>query len=114
MDSETMNLKQNNGLLPIIMGMIVFAMLGYFSITEVMAGPDKTFRHTVQLTAGKAETIELPQPVADLLVASPSIADVGVLRSNRLYVVGRAIGDTNVLAFDDAGNVLAEISVHVR
>ncbi|MGM0421566.1 MAG: type II and III secretion system protein family protein, partial [Pseudomonadota bacterium] len=47
-------------------------------------------------------------------VASPSIADVGVLRSNRLYVVGRAIGDTNVLAFDDAGNVLAEISVHVR
>jgi pilus assembly protein CpaC len=113
MDSETMNVKQNNGLLPIVIGMIVFAMLGYFSISEVLAGPDKTFRHTVQLTSGKAETIELPQPVSDILVASPSIADVGVLRSNRLYVVGRAIGDTNVLAFDDAGNVLDEISVHV-
>lgn len=69
---------------------------------------------TVQLSAGKAVTIDLSGPVADVLVANPAIAEVGTLRSNRLYVVGRAIGDTNVLAFDDQGNQLADVSVHVR
>lgn len=114
MDSGTMNIKQNNALIPIVVGMIVFAILGYAGIKDVFASHDAAFRHSVQLTTGKADTIELPKPISDILVASPSIADVGVLRSNRLYVVGREIGDTNILAFDDAGNVLAEISVHVH
>lgn len=69
---------------------------------------------TIRLTTGMAETVELPKAVADVLVANPSIADVGSLRANRLYIVGKAIGDTNVLAFDDTGNQLADIAVHVR
>jgi pilus assembly protein CpaC len=74
----------------------------------------KTYDRVVQLTAGRADTVELNGPVADVLVANPSIADVGTLRSNRLYIVGRAVGDTNVLAYDDAGNQLGNITVHVR
>ena len=74
----------------------------------------KNYNRTVQLTAGKADSVDLDGPVADILVANPNIADVGTLRSNRLYVVGRAVGDTNVLVYDDAGNQLANITVHVR
>jgi len=66
------------------------------------------------LTIGKANTVEVPGDVADLLVADPNIADVGVLKSNRIFVVGRNVGDTNVLAFDSAGNTVAEYNVHVR
>jgi pilus assembly protein CpaC len=68
----------------------------------------------VQLTAGKADTVDLGKSVADVLVANPAVADVGTLRSNRLYIVGKSIGDTNVLAFDEAGNQLADITVRVR
>lgn len=68
----------------------------------------------VELTAGKAKTVELGQTVADVLVANPSIVDVGTLRSDRLYLVGKGVGDTNVLAFDSEGNQLADISVHVK
>ena len=67
----------------------------------------------VKLTAGKAETIVLSSPAADILVANPAIADVGSLRADRLYIVGRGVGDTNVLAFDANGNQLADIAVHV-
>ena len=88
----------------------VLAMTLLISVNDAMA----SYKKSVYLTTGKADTVELPQSISDILVASPSIADVGVLRSNRLYLVGRNIGDTNVLAFDDAGNVLAEISVHVH
>lgn len=67
----------------------------------------------VTLVAGKAETVVLPEPAADILVANPAIADVGSLRADRLYVVGRGIGDTNILAFDAQGKQIADIAVTV-
>ncbi|TAL27764.1 MAG: hypothetical protein EPN97_16455 [Alphaproteobacteria bacterium] len=70
--------------------------------------------NTVKLSIGKADTINLSKPAADVLVASPGVADVGSLRSNRLYVVGKAIGDTNVLVFDEEGNQIANIAIQVR
>lgn len=74
----------------------------------------RSYDRLVLLVAGKADTVELAGPVADILVANPAIADVGTLRSNRLYVVGRAVGETNVLAYDDEGTQLADITIRVR
>lgn len=71
-------------------------------------------RQSVHLEIGKAKTVNLPYDISDILVANPSVADVGVLRTNRLYIVGQSIGDTNILTFDENGNLLAEIQVHVR
>lgn len=90
--------------------MLTFTALGLSIAAESATGMHKT----INLTAGKADTIDLGKEVADVLVANPTIADVGTLRANRLYIVGKTIGDTNVLAFDEAGNQLADISVHVR
>lgn len=92
---------------------ILFAVLAIsfgLSVTAMAASVNKT----VQLTSGKASTVELGKQVSDILVANPAIADVGTLRANRLYIVGKAVGDTNVLAFDGDGNQLADIAVHVR
>lgn len=83
----------------------------------VASGTDalaKGINKTVELVAGKAATVDLGESVSDVLVANPSVVDVGTLRSSRLYLVGKAIGDTNVLAFDGEGNQLADISVHVK
>jgi len=75
---------------------------------------NKGYERVVHVAAGKADTVDLRGPVADILVANPSIADVGTLRADRLYIVGRTVGDTNVLAYDTAGNPLANITVQVR
>lgn len=87
---------------------LAFAAL-VMTARSAAAGPK-----TVTLTIGKANTVEVPGEVADLLVADPSVADVGVLKSNRIFIVGRNVGDTNVLAFDSAGDTVAEYNVHVR
>lgn len=69
---------------------------------------------TLVLTLGKAEIVKVEGPVADVLVANPSIVDVQALQSNQLYMVGAAIGDTNIIALDAEGNVLKRMNVHVR
>lgn len=84
------------------------------SASVVANGASQGLNKTVQLIAGRADTVELGGAVSDVLVANPAIADVGTLRANRLYLVGKTVGDTNVLAYDEVGNQLANISVHVR
>jgi len=91
----------------------VAAVIFAVGLSVVAQGATGGISKSLHLTAGKAETVTLPKAAADVLVANPAIADVGSLRSDRLYVVGKALGDTNVLAFDEDGNQLADISVHV-
>lgn len=70
--------------------------------------------HIVSVMLGKAEMVEIDGEVADLLVANPSIVDVMAVRSNRLYLVGTTLGDTNIMALDEEGNILKRINVHVQ
>jgi pilus assembly protein CpaC len=65
------------------------------------------------LTLGKADILNLPDGVSDVLVANPAIVDVQAVQSNRLYAVGLSIGDTNVIILDANGNVLKRIDIHV-
>lgn len=69
---------------------------------------------TVNLMLGKAEMVDLGGNVADVLVADPNVADVQAIKSNRLYVVGSALGDTNIIALDAQGNVVKKLNVHVQ
>lgn len=69
---------------------------------------------TLVLTLGKAEIVKVDGPVADVLVANPSVVDVQALQSNQLYMVGSAIGDTNIIALDAEGNILKRMNIHVR
>lgn len=68
----------------------------------------------IQLTLGKADTLDIDAPIADILVANPTVVNAGPLSSNRLYLVGSEVGDTNILLFDEAGNIIDRITVHVK
>lgn len=69
---------------------------------------------TVDVMIGKAEMVTLKGNAADVLVANPTIADVMAVKSDQLYIVGSALGDTNVMVLDQDGNVLRRINVHVQ
>lgn len=69
---------------------------------------------TLVLTQGMADIVEVDGPVSDIMVADPSIVDVMVLQANRLYMVGSAIGTTNVIAVDAEGNVVRRMNVRVK
>lgn len=68
----------------------------------------------VELMLGKAEMVNISGEISDVLVADPSIVDVMAIKSNRLYLVGSALGDTNIMVLDDQGNVLKKFNIHVQ
>lgn len=69
---------------------------------------------TLVLTRGKAETVSLKGAVSDVMVADPNVLEVVALQSDKLYLVGRSIGDTNLIALDAEGNTIKRMNVHVR
>lgn len=93
-------------------------MLGSLSIASAdkndvsVLGKKKTPDVTIML--GKAEMVNIGGDIADVLVANPSIVDVMAVKSNRLYLVGSSLGDTNIMALDPEGNVIKKINIHVQ
>lgn len=89
----------------------LFALLAFaFTFVDAIAGNVKV---PLKLLVGKAETVDITAPVADILVANPAVVDVGALSPKKLYVVGKTIGDTNILLFDENQNTLATLDVNV-
>ncbi len=68
----------------------------------------------VTLMLGKADMVTIKGEVADVLVANPSIVDVMAVKSNRLYLVGSQLGDTNIIVLDHDGNILKKFNIHVQ
>lgn len=69
---------------------------------------------TLVLILGMAEIVDVPGPVADIMVANPSTVDVMALQSNRLYLIGMALGTTNIIAVDENGDIIKRLTVHVK
>ena len=66
------------------------------------------------ITRGKSKLVKVSDQIADVLVADPSVIEVGAIKKDKLYLIGAALGDTNVMIFDADGNTIDEMDVHVR
>ena len=68
----------------------------------------------VSLGVGKSIVIDLPREIKDVLVADPKIANAVVRSSQRAYVIGAAVGQTNIVFFDSTGAQLAAYDIAVK
>jgi pilus assembly protein CpaC len=66
------------------------------------------------LGIGKSVIIDLPRDAKDVLVADPKIADAVVHSAQRAYIIGVAVGQTNVVFFDAAGEQIAAYDIAVK
>src|SRR5689334_2610753 len=67
----------------------------------------------VQLGIGKSVVIDLPRDVKDVLVAEPKYANAVVRSTRRAYLIGMAVGQTNIYFFDAEGKQIAGFDVAV-
>jgi pilus assembly protein CpaC len=68
----------------------------------------------VPLALNKTLELHLPNAVRDVIVGSPAIADVVVRSPTQLFLVGRAVGDTNVFLLDAAGKIIERFEINVH
>jgi pilus assembly protein CpaC len=94
-------------------GPLVPAIAADSSIPTIqVVGSDSSSRF-VPLGVGKSVVIDLPSDIKDVLVADPKIANAVVRSSRRAYLIGVAVGQTNVFFFDAQGKQLAGFDIAV-
>jgi pilus assembly protein CpaC len=68
----------------------------------------------LSLGIGKSIVIDLPRDIKDVLVADPKIANAVVRSAQRAYIIGAAVGQTNIVFFDAAGQQIAAYDIAVK
>lgn len=62
-----------------------------------------------------AKVARLPPNATTLVVGNPSIADITMLKSSgSMVITGKSYGETNLIALDKNGELVAESSIRVR
>lgn len=82
-------------------------------LVSVDANAGAAHKKPLNITLGKAEMVDVGGDVSDVMVANPSLVDVQAVQSRRLYIVGLQVGDTNIIALDEKGEVVKRIDIHV-
>ncbi|WP_298257459.1 type II and III secretion system protein family protein [Bradyrhizobium sp.] len=83
-------------------------------IPQVSAAEGQMNAKFLSLGVGKSIVIDLPRDIKDVLVADPKIANAVVRSAQRAYIIGAAIGQTNIVFFDSAGQQIAAYDIAVK
>ena len=55
---------------------------------------------SITVPQNKSRLVEIPGQAKKISVGNPEVADILILRSNKIYVLGKALGTTNVIIWD--------------
>jgi pilus assembly protein CpaC len=77
---------------------------------QAVATPDE---QSVEVPLHKSRIVTLAAPARRVSVGNPAIADLLILQSRQVYVVGKSLGSTNVVLWDARDNVISSIDVVV-
>ncbi len=68
---------------------------------------------SLSLPRGKSAVIELPVDARDVVVSDPKVAEVILSTPRRVYLLGKAAGQTDAVFFDGSGRQLLRLDVRV-
>lgn len=81
--------------------------------SEVMAGNMNSLVGGLFVPASRSELVVVPRDISEVIIADPTIADVHVVGSRRIAVIGNKIGRTNAKLFDKSNHVIRQFDVVV-
>src|SRR5216110_20954 len=85
-----------------------------YRVAAPMAADGQMNARFLALGIGKSLVIDLPRDIKDVLVADPKIANAVVRSAQRAYIIGAAVGQTNIVFFDSAGQQIAAYDIAVK
>jgi pilus assembly protein CpaC len=92
---------------------VFFAWLNQATAQDQLPRRSAASETSLEVPLYKSRIITLTSPAARVSVGSPDIADLIILRSTQLYVLGKDLGTTNVLLWDRSDNLIGTVNVEV-
>lgn len=71
------------------------------------------FQGGIAVAKGSGRLIRLPHPVANIFAADPAVVEVRPASPTTMFVFGKGLGATTIVATDASGNAIAQYSVSV-
>lgn len=68
---------------------------------------------TVQVPHHKSAYVKLSASASRVSLGDPSVLDIVMLKSNELFLIGKQLGSTNLMAWDRRGNLIESIDIEV-
>lgn len=85
---------------------LVLGASSFLSAQEYFGAFKQPERESLTLEVGKSQILEIPVQIKRTSIANPAIADTLVLSPTQLYLVGKAVGETNITVWDHEGKGL--------
>lgn len=79
-----------------------------------VASGESVSNRLLSVGVGRSVIIDTAEPVADVLVSSPRVADAVVRTPNRIFVLGNTAGQANLVLFSRTGRELASFNLRVE
>ncbi len=83
-------------------------------VHEGSVGGGVPIQSHVSIIQNKSKNIRVAVPYADVAVASSEIADVVPVSDRQLYILGKKIGSTNVMLYDQQKRLIGVLDVDVQ
>jgi pilus assembly protein CpaC len=100
-----------------VLGLGLFAA-GSFMPVEAHAGKARvgtsSANQHIKLGLNKSVVLDLPSDAYDILVANPAVADAVTRTSRRIYLFGKAVGETNIFVFGANGEQIVSLDLDVE
>ncbi|WP_374655074.1 type II and III secretion system protein family protein [Dongia sp.] len=68
----------------------------------------------IELSVNNTREVNLSQPVRDIIVGNPDIADVIIRSPTKLFVAGKVVGSTNLFLLDAGGKMIDNFQISVQ
>ncbi len=62
----------------------------------------------------KSRVLQFQESISKVSIANPEIADILLINPSQMYVLGKALGSTNILVLDENDRLLTSISLEIR
>jgi pilus assembly protein CpaC len=79
----------------------------------VVTQGDSGLVRKIDLGIGKSVIVDLPRDAKEVFVANPKVANAIVRSTRKIFVIGQADGQTNVVVLDGEGRQIANLDINI-
>ncbi len=95
-----------------LMGLLLLTLIS-FPATLLAGGKAGMVPYSFPVPIYKSKTMSLNQSAARVSVGNPAIADILLINPTELYILGRQLGSTNIMVWNDRDRLVDIIDIEI-